>query len=178
MGFNTVWISPIVENIEEGYHGYWGKDLRSAYFPFLWMLSQPKLTILLHATELNLNFGTATDLIHLANSLHSRDMYLMLDVFVQHVAVPSSLATTSFTPPQGYGVFSDPSAYHPFCWIRDYDNATECETCWLGEGGPVALADLDTEKEDVVRELYDWIRDVVEDYGVDVIRVDTVKHGE
>jgi alpha-amylase len=104
-------------------------------------------------------------------------MYLMLDVFAQHVAVPPSFATSSFVPPGGYGLFSDPSAFHPFCWIRDYDNATECESCWLGEGGPVALADLNTEKEDVVRELYDWIQDLVEDYGVDVVRVDTVKHG-
>jgi len=26
MGFNAIWISPIVDNIDHGYHGYWAKD--------------------------------------------------------------------------------------------------------------------------------------------------------
>ncbi len=45
MGFNTVWISPVVENTEGGYHGYYGKDLRSAYLhchpPGLALLNRP-----------------------------------------------------------------------------------------------------------------------------------------
>ena len=27
MGFNAIWISPIVENTENGFHGYWLKNL-------------------------------------------------------------------------------------------------------------------------------------------------------
>lgn len=105
-------------------------------------------------------------------------MLLMLDVFAQHVAVPQHLAHDAFVPPADYGAFTSADDFHPFCWIRDYENATECEQCWLGEGGPVALADLNTEKPSVVAELYDWVRALVADYGVDALRVDTVKHGE
>jgi alpha-amylase len=27
LGFDAIWISPIVENTEGGYHGYWAKDI-------------------------------------------------------------------------------------------------------------------------------------------------------
>ena len=27
MGFDAIWISPIVENTDGGYHGYWAKNL-------------------------------------------------------------------------------------------------------------------------------------------------------
>jgi alpha-amylase len=27
MGFDAIWISPIIENTNNGYHGYWAKDL-------------------------------------------------------------------------------------------------------------------------------------------------------
>ena len=29
MGFNAIWISPVVENSDNGYHGYWAKDWES-----------------------------------------------------------------------------------------------------------------------------------------------------
>jgi len=73
MGFDTVWISPVVDNIEgvtpygEAYHGYWTRN----------------------PDQLNAKFGTADDLKSLAQSLHDKDMYLMLDVVVNHVAATS-----------------------------------------------------------------------------------------
>lgn len=27
MGFDAIWISPIIDNRDGGYHGYWGRDL-------------------------------------------------------------------------------------------------------------------------------------------------------
>lgn len=29
MGFDAIWISPIIDNYNGGYHGYWGRDLYS-----------------------------------------------------------------------------------------------------------------------------------------------------
>ena len=26
MGFDAIWISPVVENTDKGYHGYWADD--------------------------------------------------------------------------------------------------------------------------------------------------------
>lgn len=40
MGFDAIWITPIVENKELGYHGYWAKNLY----------------------EVNENYGTKQDL--------------------------------------------------------------------------------------------------------------------
>jgi alpha-amylase len=138
--------------------------------------------------ELNDHFGTAEDLKLLSDALHSRGMRLMLDVVVNHVAVPVErvdgrtvpvgLLDGQFVPPPGYGAFSRSDHFHPHCWIRDYDNATDLEQCWIGDGGPLALADLDTENEEVVEELLSATKDLVERFNVDVLRVDTVKHGE
>ncbi|KFY16406.1 hypothetical protein V491_05344, partial [Pseudogymnoascus sp. VKM F-3775] len=64
MGFDAVWISPVIHNIEDStqwgyaYHGYWGND------PY----------------TLNPHFGTADDLKSLSDALHSRGMSLMIDV--------------------------------------------------------------------------------------------------
>jgi len=68
MGFDAVWISPVVANINvttgygDPYHGYWAQDINS----------------------LNSHFGTADDLKNLSSSLHSRGMYLMFDVCQPH----------------------------------------------------------------------------------------------
>ena len=29
MGFDAIWISPIIDNYDGGYHGYWGRDIYS-----------------------------------------------------------------------------------------------------------------------------------------------------
>ncbi|AFR95631.1 alpha-amylase [Cryptococcus neoformans C23] len=156
MGFDTVWISPVVENIGgttsegEAYHGYWTLDPDS----------------------LNSNFGSAEDLKTLSSSLHARGMYLQVDVVVNHVA---ATATSNFQPSAAYGPFSASEDYHPFCFITDYNNQTMVEQCWLGDD-TVALADLNTENDSVVSYWNKWIKDLVSNYTIDAIRIDTVKH--
>jgi len=69
MGFDTIWISPVVSNIGgttgegEAYHGYWTLD----------------------PGELNDNFGTEEDLKALVTAVHGKGMYIMVDVVVNHV---------------------------------------------------------------------------------------------
>jgi hypothetical protein len=63
MGFDALWISPIVANTADGYHGYWMQQL--------------------HA--LNPNFGSESDLEALISACHSRGMFIMLDVVGNHV---------------------------------------------------------------------------------------------
>lgn len=64
MGFDVIWISPIVSNIGgntslgEAYHGYWTLDIN----------------------KLNDNFGSADDLKNLVSEAKSRDMGIMVDV--------------------------------------------------------------------------------------------------
>ncbi|TFY68040.1 hypothetical protein EVJ58_g1252 [Rhodofomes roseus] len=154
MGFDAVWISPIVANLEGStgdgysYHGYWTVDQNA----------------------LNDHFGTADDLNNLASALHSRGMYLMVDVVVNHMAantLPPDYST--FTP------FDAESYFHTFCWVTDYSNQTNVEQCWLGDDS-VPLADCNTENDDVIDFFYSWIGQLQSNYSVDGFRIDTVKH--
>ncbi|KAJ3284168.1 hypothetical protein HK104_010069 [Borealophlyctis nickersoniae] len=61
MGFNAIWISPITDNTQGGYHGYWPRDIY----------------------KLNENFGTEKELKDLVKAAHSKDIYIMLDCPVQ-----------------------------------------------------------------------------------------------
>ncbi|WVQ81856.1 hypothetical protein IAT38_003983 [Cryptococcus sp. DSM 104549] len=156
MGYDTIWISPVVSNIGgttglgEAYHGYWTLDPNS----------------------LNSNFGSADELKALSSALHAKGMYLQVDVVINHVAATSS---SDFSPSDAYGPFSATDDYHPFCWISDYSNQTNVEDCWLGDTS-VALPDLNTESDTVKSYWNTWISQLVSNYTLDAIRIDTVKH--
>jgi alpha-amylase len=150
MGFDTVWISPIVDNIEDQtkyglpYHGYWTRD----------------------PTKLNSHFGTEADLLALSAALHAKGMYLMIDIVVNHVGTTQTLA--SFDPKGQYGPFTTSDFHHPTCFI-DYSNATSVEFCSLGDNN-VPLPDIYTEKASVKAFWNSWIKGVVKKYSIDAIR--------
>jgi hypothetical protein len=154
LGFDAIWISPIVANVEgftvygEAYHGYWAQDIY----------------------KLNPHFGSSDDLIALSNALHARKMYLMVDVVVNHFGPANSSASyASFNP------LNQPSDFHPECLITDYNNQTDVEQCWLGDD-KLALADVNTENPWIVNAFNLWIKSLVNAYRIDGIRIDTVKH--
>ncbi|KAJ8109368.1 hypothetical protein OPT61_g7507 [Boeremia exigua] len=60
LGFDAIWITPVVAN---GYHGYWAQDLYA----------------------INSNYGSAADLKSLVNSAHAKGMYVMVDVVANHM---------------------------------------------------------------------------------------------
>ncbi|KAI0689018.1 glycoside hydrolase family 13 protein [Cytidiella melzeri] len=157
MGFDAVWISPVVKNVEgqtaygEAFHGYWTEDI----------------------TQLNEHFGTADDLKALSTALHKRGMYLMVDIVVNHMAATSDPPNFgSFTP---WNVQTD---FHSECYIQasDYfNNQTAVEQCWLGDT-KVPLADINTEDPNIVSTWNSWVGDLVQNYSIDGLRIDTVKH--
>jgi glycosidase len=68
LGVTTLWISPIVRNIEtdagiDSYHGYWAQDL----------------------AELNQHFGDLGDLRALVAAAHARKMKVVLDIVTNHM---------------------------------------------------------------------------------------------
>ncbi len=68
LGATTLWISPVVKNIEtdadvDGYHGYWAVDL----------------------TQPNLHFGDVQALRSLVRAAHDRDMLVVLDIVTNHM---------------------------------------------------------------------------------------------
>ncbi|KAJ8518932.1 hypothetical protein ONZ45_g4065 [Pleurotus djamor] len=167
MGFDAVWISPVVANVEgqthygEAYHGYWTSDLNA----------------------LNAHFGSAEDLKALSKALHDQGMYLMVDVVANHMG-PNISASANFSSDDAFSIykpFSDASSFHPFQFINgtsyafDTANQTDLEVSWIGE--PVSpLPDINTENTTIVKTLNDWVKNLVSEYSVDGLRIDTVKH--
>ncbi|KAK9320298.1 alpha-amylase [Lipomyces orientalis] len=108
MGFDAVWISPVIHNIDVNttwgfaYHGYWGDD------PY----------------RLNEHFGTPEDLKSLSDSLHRRGMSLMVDVVINHLssnAAPQDVNYNLFPTP-----FNTSNAFHRPCVI-DFANQSRSE---------------------------------------------------
>ena len=151
LGVNTVWITPIVENIEDtldcdgydgqhnsGYHGYWASDF----------------------AQLNKHLGTQEELQELIDALHARGMKLMVDVVLNHA---------------GYGtedIFNN-------TYIEGKNMLRDSSTTVKGDDKKDALSSLPdfvTEDGQVRDLLIAWQTSWVRDYDIDYFRVDTVKH--
>jgi alpha-amylase len=154
LGVNTIWITPIVENITDdqpdaetgmhtyGYHGYWASDF----------------------TKLNKHLGTEEEFAALIEAAHSRGMKLMVDVVLNHA---------------GYGtenyfnnILKDEDG-NTIKMLRDSSNTVS------GDDKQDALSDLPdfvTEDAEVRNQLIKWQTDWMEKYKIDYYRVDTVKH--
>lgn len=102
MGFDAIWISPVVDNMADGYHGYWFQDWE----------------------KINSNFGTVESLKQLIDACHKMDMLVMVDVVANHVA-PVDMDFSSINP------FNKPEHYHTKCDITDWDNQYQMEYCRL-----------------------------------------------
>ncbi|KAI0005872.1 glycoside hydrolase family 13 protein [Russula compacta] len=152
-GFTAIWISPVSQNYEgprtaygDAYHGYWIAD----------------------ASQLNSHFGTSDDLKALSAELHGRGMYLMVDI------VANNVMSTSLTPDYSTYMLKEPSQYHPYCPI-DWNNLTSIQNCWLGDTN-VPLPDVNTQDPTVASTYASWISNLVQEYGIDGLRIDAAKH--
>jgi alpha-amylase len=155
MGFDAIWISPVVEQVSNptrAYHGYCAKNIYS----------------------LNDKFGSADDLRALAKQLHDRNMYLMVDVVPNHMAFDGNATTTNYST---FYPFNDRSFFHDVCFITDWTNVTQIQICWLG-GEVDPLPDLNTTSPKVRSEWNNWITSLVANYSLDGIRVDTAQNIE
>lgn len=154
MGFDSIWISPMTKNFDEedngaAYHGYWQTDLYA----------------------LNENFGTADDLRAFVDELHARGMYLMADVVLNHNGWPGEASTVDYSQ---FNPFNSAEYYHEPCEIN-YDDQDSIEDCWLSVAAN-ALPDLRTEDPGVAEKYNAWIKELVGNYSIDGLRIDTVKH--
>ena len=105
MGFDAIWISPVVENTPDGYHGYWVKNLYG----------------------INENFGTAEEFKELVRICHERDIWVMVDVVANHVGYVDNFNYTDIVP------FNDAKYYNPYksCDDIDWKKQPDVEICWL-----------------------------------------------
>ncbi|KAH8688255.1 glycoside hydrolase superfamily [Ilyonectria robusta] len=161
MGFTAVWISPIVANIEvpanqglgQAYHGFWAQKIWS----------------------INDRFGTAAELKALSKALHDRGMYLIVDIVTNHMGYYGCGNCVDYSK---YDAFPDSSYFHNFCLI-DYSDewSTNIQTCWEGDN-TVSLPDLRTENDNVRGIWFNWIQQIVSNYSIDGLRIDSAKHIE
>lgn len=123
-------------------------------------------------TNINTHFGSSDDLHALSKALHKRGMYLMFDVVLNHMAAPT---LKDFNFSNFFHPFTDQSYFHKQCWVNDSTDQTTIEQCWLGDES-LPLPDLDTDNSDVANTLKKVVTDLVAEYEVDGLRLDTVKH--
>jgi len=153
MGFDAVWISPVVGNLPQltgdgaAYTSYWQQNLYA----------------------LNSNFGTRQDLLDLVEEIHARGMLLMLDIVVNHMGYSG---TPFFIDYSVFWPFNDQKYFHDYCGVDNPANHTNAEQCWLGDS-IVPLADLRTEDEEVQNMFGEWISEMVHNYSIDGLRIDT-----
>lgn len=62
MGFTAIWLTPIVDNEDKGYHGYWAKDFY----------------------KVDEHFGTLADAKKLVKEAHKRDIKVIFDYVANH----------------------------------------------------------------------------------------------
>lgn len=96
MGFDAIWISPIIDNYDGGYHGYWGRNINA----------------------LNNHFGTETDFVNFVTACHEKGIWVMVDVVANHMG--NTNQSYSANSP-----FNSADHYHDYCIISDNDFATK-----------------------------------------------------
>lgn len=156
LGVNTIWITPIVENITKdqhdnetdtatyGYHGYWASDF----------------------TKLNKHLGTEQQFKALLDAAHSKGMKIMVDVVLNHAGYGTEKYFNS--------ILTDADG-NSISMIRDSNNTIS------GDDKYDSLSDLPdfvTENKAVTDQLVAWQTEWMSKYSIDYYRVDTVKHVE
>jgi len=177
MGFDALWITPVVEQVPwldhwngTGYHGYWARDFM----------------------QIDKHLGTEEDLLELSRACKARNMLFMLDVVANHVGpIDTYDEVARFGPP-----FNDPdgrhfhqldkkagesfrsylehptSAFSSGCFPGNFSCAGYSEEVlqkgWFGD-----LADLKQENEETRSFLLMWIEHMVKKYELDGLRLDT-----
>jgi alpha-amylase len=107
MGFDTLWITPVVGQDKNtyqtdgcAYHGYWAK---------FWH-------------EIDERFGTSEDLVALTDLLHSRHMFFIQDVVLNHVGpirTPSDIENTTYDRMEYYNLLDFPMSGDFKRWLSD-----------------------------------------------------------
>ena len=60
--------------------------------------------------------------------------------------------------------------YHPYCKI-EWTNLTSIQNCWLGDTN-VSLPDVNTQDPTVASTYGSWISNLIQEYGIDGLRID------
>ncbi len=124
LGVTTVWISPVVKNVDtdanfDGYHGYWTQDFEAT----------------------NPHFGDLVALRSLVDAAHERDMKVVIDIVTNHVGQAfyydmnlNGVPDITLQGSNGAGEFRHYTEYDP-----DFDSRGIQAFTSLGEAGPAPI---------------------------------------
>jgi glycosidase len=147
MGFDAIWISPVVDNVACGYHGYWAQN----------------------QFGIEEHFGGAAGLRSLMSACKARNIAVMLDVVANHMGPPSSVSDFhEFTPFNSTDHYHGALGHH--C-SNTNTNQHQREVCWLAN-----LGDLRQEDPWVSQTLVRWASELQARYHFDGVRIDTVPY--
>ncbi len=159
LGVNTIWITPIVDNVDGdfitddyedetaefyAYHGYWASDFR----------------------KLNPHLGNEEEFKALIDAAHAKGMKIMVDVVLNHAGYDSEDSFSSIISDGNGGYIN---------MIRGEEETIPNDEKRDGLSG---LPDFITENEAVRNQLIEWQTGWMKEYDIDYYRVDTVKHVE
>ena len=160
LGVNTIWITPIVDNIDQnvmsdtdvnesyGYHGYWTSDF----------------------TKLNPHLGTEAELKALIDAAHAKGMKVMVDVVLNHAGYGTEEYFNKIIKVDGVDANNE-QLYKDM--IRDTSNTVAGDEKMDSLSG---LPDFVTEDSEVRAQLIEWQITWMSKFEIDYYRVDTVKH--
>ncbi len=148
MGFTAIWITPVtMQKSTYAYHGYHTYDFYSV----------------------DGHLGNMAKFQELVRTAHSKNIAVMLDVVVNH--------TGDFRPNNGTAKapFDQADWYHNAGDITQNDYNTNNQSR-IENGDVASLDDLKQENTAVATELKNWGKWIIQQSGVDGLRVDTAKH--
>ncbi len=155
MGINTIWISPLVKNPEGAYGSYPTPKTKFSAYHGYWPIS---------FTELDNRFGTEDELKQLVNTVHTKNMNILLDFVANHVHQEHPFYkqhpewTTELHLPDGSLNVERWDEYRLTTWFD------------------VFLPTLDLENMQVTNMLSDSAIFWIENYNLDGFRHDATKH--
>ncbi|GEM02210.1 pullulanase, extracellular [Halolactibacillus halophilus] len=165
LGVNTIWITPIVENVAHdveansdngsyyAYHGYWAEDFET----------------------LNPHLGTMAEFHTLIDEAAEREIDIMVDVVLNHAGYGMN-AEPGGTQPEGHPTAEDLARFDGM--LRETGGSGDLKMSLSG------LPDFKTEEQAVREQLVDWQSAWIEKSTtangnrIAAYRVDTVKHVE
>lgn len=165
LGINTIWITPIVDNIDfnkgvdfnsnqYAYHGYWAKDF----------------------TEIDEHLGDLKDFQNLLDAAHAQGIKVMLDVVLNHTGYGMDQLSPNWSGLSNLPTETEREVFAGM--LRDSDEDPVIKNKVAG------LPDFKTEdpavREQIIKWQSDWIEKSKTASGntIDYFRVDTIKHVE
>lgn len=154
LGVDGLLMSPVVENMEGGYHGYWPKNLDA----------------------INTRMGTNSELTELVNAAQNLGFRVTADVNLNHMGIAGMMDGKTKEDISCLSPFNKPEHFHSTncsLWSpSDFSRGrTFLESCRL-----YGMPDFNHENSAVRIGLQQWLRKHIDTFGFDAIRIDAAQH--